>query len=88
MLSKLQRKALADPEIMLGKLVQAAKSMELSEVQAANQLTKNTTRREINQDRNESQPKANRKRRFCSFQRVLGKNNCPAFGKQCRRCQK
>ena len=73
---------------MLEKLIQAAKSMELSEVQAANQLTKNASRRKINQDRNASQPKAKRKRRFCSFQHVLGKNDCPVYGKQCRGCQK
>ena len=34
-LSKLRRKALADPEIMLEKLIQIAKSMETPEVQAA-----------------------------------------------------
>jgi hypothetical protein len=65
--------------------------MELSEVQAdgiecANQLTKKTGRREINQQRNESESKS--KCRFCGYQHVLGKNNCPAYGKQCRGCLK
>ncbi|CAB4025728.1 Transposon Ty3-G Gag-Pol poly, partial [Paramuricea clavata] len=88
--SKLRRKTLADPEITLEKLIQIAKSMELSEVQAdgiesANQLTKKTGRREINQQRNESQSKS--KCRFCGYQHVLGKNNCPAYGKQCRGCR-
>ena len=62
--------ALVDPEITLEKLIQIAKSMELSEVQAdgiesANQLTKKTGRREINQQRNESQSKS--KCRFCGY---------------------
>ena len=26
--------------------------------------------------------------RFCGYQHVLGKNNCPAYGKQCRGCLK
>ena len=65
--------------------------MELSEVQAdgiesANQLTKKTSRREINQQRNESESKS--KCRFCDYQHVLGKNNCLAYGKQCRGCLK
>ena len=65
--------------------------MELSDVQAdgiesANQLTKKTGRREINQQRNESQSKS--KCRFCGYQHVLGKNNCPAYGRQCRGCLK
>lgn len=52
--SKLRRKALADPEITLEKLLQIAKAMmERSEVQAegiesANQLTKKFNRLEIN----------------------------------------
>ena len=81
-LSKLRRKALADPEIMLEKLIQIAKSMELSEVQAA-----------INSKRKPAAVKlikigTKAKRKFSSFQHVLGKNNCPAYGKQCRGCQK
>jgi hypothetical protein len=65
--------------------------MELSEFQAdgiesANQLTKKTGRREINQQRNESESKS--KCRFCGYQHVLGKNNCLAYGKQCRGCLK
>ena len=64
--SKLRRKASADPDITLGKLIRIAKSMELSEVQAdaskmliASQrklatmkLIKNGTK--INQERNEN----------------------------------
>ena len=89
--SKLRRKALADPDITLEKLIKIAKSMELSEVQADGientiRVTKKTSRREINQERNENQPKS--KCRFCGYQHVLGKNNCPAYGKQCRGCQK
>ena len=57
--SKLRRKALADPDITLGKLIRIAKSMELSEVQAdgienANRITKKTSHHEINQERNEN----------------------------------
>ena len=84
---------MADPEITLEKLIQIAKSMELSEVQAdgiesANQLTKNVmiSRSEINQERNNNQPKL--KCSFYGYQHVLGKNNCPAYGKKCRKCQK
>jgi hypothetical protein len=89
--SKLRRKALADPEITLEKLIQIAKSMELSEVQAdgiesANRLTKKPGHRETNQQQDESQLKS--KCCFCGYQHVLGKNNCPAYGKQCRGCQK
>ena len=65
--------------------------MELSEVQAdgiesANLLTKRVIRREINQERNNNQPKS--KCSFCGYQHVLGKNNCPAYGKKCRKCHK
>ena len=60
--------------------------MELSEVQAegiesANQVTKRSYRRETNNPKqNESQPKP--KCRFCGYQHVPGKKNCPAYGKQ------
>jgi len=67
---------LADPDITLEKLIQIAKSMELSEVQAdgienANRVTKKTSRREINQQQNENQQKS--KCWFCGYQHVLGK---------------
>ena len=90
--SKLRRKALADPGITLEKILQIAKAMELSEVQAegiesANQVTKRSYRRETNNPKqNESQAKP--KCRFCGYQHVPGKKNCPAYGKQCRTCQK
>ena len=65
--------------------------MKLSEVQAdgiesANQLTKKVSHREINQERNNNQPRL--KCSFRGYQHVLGKNNCPAYGKKCRKCQK
>ena len=90
--TKLRRKALADPEITLEKILQIAKAMELSEVQAegiesVNQLTKKVNHREVNnQKANDSQLKS--KCRYCGYQHVLGKKNCPADGKQCRGCQK
>ena len=77
--SKLRRKALAYPDITLEKV-------QAGGIENANRIQKKTSRREINQQRNENQQKS--KCRFCGYQHVLGKNNCPAYGKQCRGCLK
>ena len=92
--SKLRRKALSDPEITLEKLLQIAKAVELSELQAdgiesANRIThkfKYHESRKNSRKRSETNPKP--KCHFCGYEHLIGKTNCPAYGKQCRKCQK
>ena len=99
--TKLRRKALADPEMTLEKILQMAKSMELAESQAegiesANRISKrashpNNRWRSNNKDGTPVKRDGkltSKKCSYCAYQHVPGKMNCPAYGKQCRSCHK
>ena len=68
--------------------------MELSELQAdgiesANRVThkfKYNESRKNNGKQSEMRPKS--KCHFCSYEYFIGKADCPAYGKQCRKCRK
>ena len=84
--------------MMLENIMRLGKSMELAETQAegikcANRISKRvneSNRHGGRKNRLAKRDSGQEKKRcsYCSYRHIPGKNNCPAYGKKCRSCQK
>ncbi|XP_046858745.1 uncharacterized protein LOC124452206 [Xenia sp. Carnegie-2017] len=93
--SKLWRKALADPEITMEKLIQMGKTMEMSKTQAEGIESTNRIWHKRKQFKTPTEKTSNAfeysskiKCKFCACEHRPGKTSCPAYGKKCRQCLK
>ncbi|XP_046855972.1 uncharacterized protein LOC124449073 [Xenia sp. Carnegie-2017] len=93
--SKLRRKALADPEITMEKLLQMGKTMEMSKTRAEGIESTNRIWHKRKQFKTPTEKTSNAfeyssklKCKFCAREHRPGKTNCPVYGKKCRQCLK